>query len=121
MRTRTWIHAWAWLLALLLPLAAHAGDGSLAPVSVTEGGSRVVALTAGYSHTCVLKVNGSAACWGRNDRSQAPSSVAGPFIALASGDYHTCGLKADGSAVCWGNNLVLHGLPGKAALIFRKK
>ena len=72
------------------------------PIAVTEGGSRVVAISAGLSHTCSLKADASIACWGDNAEGQAPASVTGPFTAVSAGYLHTCGLKPDGSASCWG-------------------
>lgn len=98
---------WTGLLSFLLPLGARADDGSQAPISVTEGGSRVVALVAGYRHTCGLKANGSAACWGDNSQGQLGTDAerAGPFIALTGTGLQTCGLKPDGNAICWGEAL----------------
>jgi len=59
-------------------------------------------ITAGGQHTCGLKNDGSAICWGLNDFGQ--STASGTFTQLSAGGYHTCGLKSDGSAVCWGDN-----------------
>jgi Regulator of chromosome condensation (RCC1) repeat len=58
-------------------------------------------ITAGYYHTCGLKTDGSAICWGWNNYGQT-TVPAGTFTQLSAGGYHTCGLKSDGSAVCWG-------------------
>lgn len=93
---------WAWLLALLLPLGVQAGD-SPAPVSNAEGGSRVVAVAAGW-HSCALSADASVACWGRNDYGAAPPTRAGAYIALSAGLLHSCALKVDGSVECWGLN-----------------
>ena len=100
-----------WLLLLLLPFGAHAKNGSQAPVSMSEGSSQVVALSAGANHSCGLRADGSAICWGRNGEGQVlPSSLtdaaklAGPFISVATGDRHSCGLRPTGVAVCWGSD-----------------
>ena len=74
-------------------------------------------ITAGDNHTCALKTDGSAVCWGQNDNGQIgdttltsryiPTQVsgltAGTVKGISGGTYHTCALKTDGSAVCWGN------------------
>ena len=98
------------LLALLLPLSAAASDGA-APASPAEGNSLIVALSAGQDHSCSLRGDGGAICWGRNDAGQAlpttPTEVAkldGPFLSLTAGASHTCGLKPNGVVACWGSN-----------------
>ena len=97
------------LLSLLLPLAAHAYEGSPAPISNTEGSSRVAALSAGEYHTCALKADGSVACWGAGGPGTSGSRdygqstpPAGSFLAVSTGAFHTCALKTDGSVACWG-------------------
>jgi len=62
-----------------------------------------VNISAGAYHTCVLKSDGSLACWGQNTFGQS-TPPAGTFIAVSAGSYHTCGLKSDSSAACWGHN-----------------
>ena len=93
-----------------------------------SGLSGVTALTAGDSHSCALKSDGSVACWGENADWQLGNGVVPPatpgFVvvnpvnaatpqpvtgltgatALASGRYHNCAVKSDGSAVCCGAN-----------------
>ena len=73
-------------------------------------------VAAGSSHTCALDVDGTAYCWGRNDRGQlgrgtiggpafAPEPVMAPALVHLTADGHqTCGLTADGTAYCWGDN-----------------
>jgi len=60
-------------------------------------------IVAGAHHTCGLKSNGSATCWGFNNHGQS-TAPSGTFTQLSAGSHHTCGLKSDGSAVCWGEN-----------------
>jgi alpha-tubulin suppressor-like RCC1 family protein len=73
-------------------------------------------LTAGYAHTCAIRTDGAALCWGVNQDGQlgdgtttsrdTPVVVSGglEFTALSAGYRHTCGLAADGAAWCWGAN-----------------
>jgi len=76
-----------------------------------------VALAAGPAHTCTVRVDGNAACWGRNDVGQLgfethfsdnlfPNTV--PAVAnvveIAAGLKHTCAAIADGTIRCWGDN-----------------
>ena len=63
--TRRFLFA-ALLLAAALPFAAQASDGSIQPISRTEGSSQVMAAAAGGYHTCGVKADGSVACWGYN-------------------------------------------------------
>ena len=58
---------------------------------------------AGQDHTCGVKLNGEAACWGANDEGQTTPRQ-GPFLAVSAGTAHTCLVKADGSVECWGSN-----------------
>lgn len=87
-----------------------------------------VQLAAGTDFTCGITADGTALCWGRNDRGQLGTSVhldecpsfhgAGPcayqpqpvqgnlaFTYIEAGEDHVCGLTRDGSAYCWGSNV----------------
>lgn len=80
----------------LSPLAMAHQEGAM-----PDGQGGTVALASGDSHTCALRADGRAVCWGLNDQGQA-TPPADRFIALSAGRAHTCGLRADGSALCWG-------------------
>ncbi|MBU1412860.1 RCC1 repeat-containing protein [Myxococcota bacterium] len=97
------------------------GDLSVAerhrPVQVTRMGNTVVAVSAGRSHTCALKKDGTVWCWGDNVNGQlglepsgavlSPSQVAGlsgTVVQISSGPGHTCAVKKDRTAWCWGDN-----------------
>jgi alpha-tubulin suppressor-like RCC1 family protein len=97
------------------------GDGSLLPKNVpvdTSGLSNgVVALAAGYGHTCALLLGGGVKCWGMNSYGQigdgtttqrnTPVDVSGltsGVMALAVGSFHTCALMVGGAVKCWGYN-----------------
>src|SRR4051812_8481270 len=80
------------------------------------GLSGVGALGNGGYHSCALMPDGTARCWGRNDRGQlgdgtstsssTPVVVSGlsNAVSLSGGLYHTCALLGDGTVQCWGQN-----------------
>lgn len=89
------------------------------PLDVQNLSSGVLAINAGYAHTCALGDNGSIKCWGQNNYGQlgspdnssannipvdVPAFNSG-VVALASGMWHTCALLDTGAVKCWGGNL----------------
>ena len=65
--------------------------------------TRWIAVDAGNLHTCGIRTNGTIACWGVNDESEA-SPLPGAFTSVVVGDNFSCGLRPDGTAACWGYN-----------------
>ena len=61
-------------------------------------------LSSGGAHTCGLRADGTAVCWGYNRYGQATPPAGATFAAISSGRWHTCGLRIDGTAICWGYN-----------------
>jgi alpha-tubulin suppressor-like RCC1 family protein len=73
-------------------------------------------VAAGGGHTCALRANATASCWGGNGSGQlgdgttsgrlVPAAVGGlaNAVALATGEEHSCGLDSAGIASCWGEN-----------------
>ena len=73
-------------------------------------------IVAGGTHTCELSSDGTALCWGGNDRGQLgtgsdgragrPTRVAGApsFDEISAGLTHTCGVTRTGAVYCWGAN-----------------
>ncbi|MEQ9257464.1 MAG: hypothetical protein RIG84_00045 [Roseovarius sp.] len=97
------------------------GDGTTqnraAPVLVTGLGRDVVQITTGANHTCALRSNGRALCWGSNtfgqlgDRTTTSSST--PVLVrgltsigrIVAGENHTCAFDSSRAKVfCWGAN-----------------
>ena len=62
-----------------------------------------MAISAGGYHTCGLRADGVAVCWGSDDSGQIAVPRWQRFDAIAAGAYHTCGLRVEGDAMCWGS------------------
>ena len=61
----------------------------------------LVEVVAGAGHSCGLREDGSAVCWGRDSEGQA-SVPMGRFESLSAYRLHTCGARAEGGIQCWG-------------------
>jgi alpha-tubulin suppressor-like RCC1 family protein len=84
-----------------------------------QGGIRFETITAGETHTCGLRGDNRAFCWGDNNFGQvgdgtqlnnrlAPVAVVGGrfFSMVTGGGTHTCAVALGGRAFCWGQNNV---------------
>ena len=90
--------------------------GGLGPPYELAQGSDYSRVFAGVGHSCALKADGAAFCWGSNsfgqlgdgtttDRDNAAEVTGGlQFSTLAVGMLHTCGITDGGRAYCWGND-----------------
>ena len=81
------------------------------------GGGQWVAVSAGSEHTCALRKDGEAWCWGDaslgrlgngvyRGQTSVPTAVLGAhtYSSISAGSLHTCGIATDGAAWCWGQN-----------------
>ena len=98
-----------------------------------DADTRFLSLSAGWNHTCGIKADGRAACWGGDDDRQtdpasSPQGVDADtrFLALSAGGGpsddpgnaaggHSCGIKADGRVACWGSSAEGQTDPASAA------
>jgi alpha-tubulin suppressor-like RCC1 family protein len=83
-------------------------------VGASCGGNPILTLSAGGSHSCVLRQDGGVTCWGRNDDGQLGDGTLTPrslgvqvsdltdAVALAAGERHACAVRKGGQVVCWG-------------------
>ena len=53
-------------------------------------------------HSCGIRADSTAVCWGNNDSDGQADAPAGRFTAISVGSGHSCGIRADSTAVCWG-------------------
>src|SRR6185437_15867155 len=97
-------------------IAMSEGVSDSTAVTVTAASPPVIfaSILAGFDHSCGLRTDGAAFCWGNNDVGQlgdksltsrlTPVPVFGGFVfkQLVAGAFHTCGLTTAGQAYCWG-------------------
>ncbi len=83
------------------------GRNDFGQTAVPANLSRVLAVTAGHSHTVALKDDGTLFAWGSNSEGQVtiPAAAQSGVMAVAAGYYHTVALKTGGSVVAWGRNV----------------
>lgn len=61
------------------------------------------AVSAGWGHSCGVRVNRAVACWGADGYGQS-TPPRGAFVAVSAGTSHSCGVRLDSTVVCWGYN-----------------
>ncbi len=108
-----------------ITLPASSSAASTTPIEVKTGSSTfltgVTQVSAGGSHTCAVKSDNTAWCWGYNAEGQLGiNSTSNSSLALqvkgvsgignltsvtqvSAGEYHSCAV-AGGYAYCWGDN-----------------
>ncbi len=108
--------AWCWGSDGNGQLGNGAGAANLeVPGSIT-GTDTWVKISGGFFHTCAIKIDGTAWCWGSDASGQlgngapgnaiSPSAVTGssPWVDIEAGVASSCGIKNDGTAWCWGED-----------------
>ena len=86
------------------------GTVAVVQVGVTAGyydqtppaGEKLTSISTGWVHSCGLREDGTAVCWGSNQGGKASPPAGEKFVSVEAGTSHSCGLRADGAAVCWG-------------------
>ena len=97
-------------------ITAYAGtETGSATITVTEPIVPATRLSVGAEHSCVVRVDESALCWGANTDGRLGDGTTSPhtrpavvggslhFREIAAGGTTTCGIVTDGPSYCWGS------------------
>ena len=87
-------------------VASYAGQADAPPGKFTT-------ITTGSDHSCGIRTDHTAVCWGNNDNWQVDVPSGNKFTTIATGaNNYSCGIRADATAACWGGGV--GGLTGDA-------
>ena len=90
-----------------------------AETTIPQHENALMSITAGGQHSCTLREDGTASCWGNNAAGQLGNGQSGEnayssvpvevegienTTAITAGSLHSCALSEDGTISCWGNN-----------------
>ncbi|OLP75846.1 E3 ISG15--protein ligase Herc6 [Symbiodinium microadriaticum] len=66
----------------------------------------ILAVSAGFGHTCAVRADGELICFGWNHAGQCdvPADL-GPVLAVSAGNVHACAVRSDGQLVCFGEHI----------------
>ena len=97
------------------------------PTEIVGDNRDFVQVSGGGAHTCALKSDGTAFCWGKNDKGQLGNNSVTPSSSpvavlvdadadadqplnniqqISAGLEHTCAVKKDGGVLCWGEGIL---------------
>jgi alpha-tubulin suppressor-like RCC1 family protein len=97
-------------------------DESVADAPILNIGEKVIDISAGFNHTCVVLESGNVKCWGENLRGQLGQGHTNPLgiqehpidipsiplattaLKIYSGTRHSCALLSNKKVQCWGDN-----------------
>ena len=98
--------------------SAEQDSSELDPATTSSLGEVV---SAGLSHSCGVRTDGTIACWGSNEHLEGAGehtdtefisvfdgkleAPAGRFISVSAGGAHSCGVRTDQTVICWGSNV----------------
>ena len=95
----------------LAPTTATLREGESRDIafSIAETDPELVAISAGFSHTCGITSDFEALCWGTEDPLTVPNVIPPPsggklMPVISAGSNHNCAITLDNKAVCWGRN-----------------
>jgi len=100
-----------WLVAALFAAPALAQVQVMQEGVAPAGSTGVVAVAAGWHHSCALRDDGSVFCWGNNDSGQGTPPPGMRFTAISAGWFDTCGVRDNGELACWGQKPELQQVP----------
>jgi len=63
-----------------------------------------LSVSAGGAHSCGVRSDGSAWCWGSDPDGRASPPEELIFLEVSAGGRHSCGLLVDGGIRCWGDD-----------------
>lgn len=115
---------WCWGDDSMGQLGNGAGGAADAPAAIDltgVSGTAWTAISTGGAHTCGIRDNGTAWCWGDDSfggqlgngaagSADAPAAVditgvsGTAWTAISAGAVHTCGIRNNGTAWCWGDD-----------------
>ncbi len=108
---------WCWGSNFYGQLGDATRTNRTVPVQVSGHGTDWVAVTAGASHTCAVKIDHTLWCWGLNGNGEfgdgtttnslVPVQVSGhatDWAAVTAFEIRTCAVKTGGTLWCWGDN-----------------
>ncbi len=90
-----------WWFGLVVLVTAMSLVGCSSDPPAPDDGT-LIAISSGELHTCGLRTDGTAVCWGSNLYGQSSPPEGERFKAISSSGVFTCALRQDGTPVCWG-------------------